>query len=664
MSCWSRYGRDDDQTLKENFLTQQLKFAREQIDKKSRLNDELSGELRRLQAELEIRSVAVREAHSKARAQAAEIRAAAHAVQAERSEVASLRAALRDGDTSHSEATDCRSSGPDIFGDMEVSGDRALQQQYSNGAIHDEDFSVLSTASSCSHQVATTALEGRVKSAETRAIAAEAVAETSLRRANELETAAVAAAARIAELEAEVEALRRESWEASEREAALATEKSRLQAALVTEKELHEEAVRLMRAQRANVPETSAELRQELKEVSATLTEKEEEILSIQFDMVSLQNRMADQIKLVTENANAFQSAAEELADKDELLEKAGQKQEELHAQMKEISVSLRAKVARLTQELDGTRLSYQTLEEHSKAAVARLEADRDALSDELERTRTEAKRELVKLRAELQRREVAAAEARATLESELNMARSDVERDVRELGIRMGFEKGAEPVTEQRGGPSRPGELRLNKLPGVRRDAALAQESARYAAKRCQTIEERLAICTEKLSATEEQNRDLSMALETSRLLERQAMERVKEYLADLEYIRGNGTAAESRFQAAAPRQKRVPNESTWSVQDSTPTSPTTPELQQVPAVLMSVTIDLGMGKMATLSIAPWHTRSDFDDVVRAFLNEHNVRPIFSASIVRYLEEVENQAAVFPAKAVASLSELYSRFG
>jgi len=82
------------------------------------------------------------------------------------------------------------------------------------------------------------------------------------------------------------------------------------------------------------------------------------------------------------------------------------------------------------------------------------------------------------------------------------------------------------------------------------------------------------------------------------------------------------------------------------------------------MPSVLIAVELDLGMGRSATLNIAPWQTRSDFDSAVHEFLDQQRVRPIFAPALVQYLEQVETEAVTFPAKVKAELMDVYSRYG
>jgi hypothetical protein len=81
------------------------------------------------------------------------------------------------------------------------------------------------------------------------------------------------------------------------------------------------------------------------------------------------------------------------------------------------------------------------------------------------------------------------------------------------------------------------------------------------------------------------------------------------------------------------------------------------------MPSVLIAVDLDLGMST-ARLCVTPWQTGSDFEKIVKEFLEEHGVRPIFSAALVQYLLEVEENATSLPVFVSASLADLYSNYG
>eukprot|EP00434_Breviolum_minutum_P041590 symbB.v1.2.036999.t1/scaffold5351.1/size28190/4 len=107
-------------------------------------------------------------------------------------------------------------------------------------------------------------------------------------------------------------------------------ELERLREELGRERELHREASRLLHGLQGQRDEKVRDLQEELRNLSDGLAQKEEDMLNIQFSMAELQNRCLDQGVLVEENADAFQKASEELAEKEEALENAIQKQQEL----------------------------------------------------------------------------------------------------------------------------------------------------------------------------------------------------------------------------------------------------------------------------------------------------------------------------------------------
>ena len=65
----------------------------------------------------------------------------------------------------------------------------------------------------------------------------------------------------------------------------------------------------------------------------------------------------------MVENADAFQKASEELAEKEEALENAIQKQQELIVQMNLASSELQAQVAQLSRELEVSKGSNERLQ-------------------------------------------------------------------------------------------------------------------------------------------------------------------------------------------------------------------------------------------------------------------------------------------------------------
>eukprot|EP00913_Durusdinium_trenchii_P009355 g8792.t1 len=86
---------------------------------------------------------------------------------------------------------------------------------------------------------------------------------------------------------------------------------------------------------------------------------------------------------LVVENADAFQKASEELAEKEEALENAMKKQQELIAQMNLVSAELQGQVSHLSKELE--------LSKAGMAAVTRLEEEKALLAAEAQQIRSKA---------------------------------------------------------------------------------------------------------------------------------------------------------------------------------------------------------------------------------------------------------------------------------
>lgn len=467
--------------------------------------------------------------------------------------------------------------------------------------------------------------------------------------ATALQAAAAAAEARgTAEAQAEVARLLEVAQEASEREAAL-------QDALRKEREQHEEAVRRLEAQKREHLDKRRELNEELEQLSAGLEQKEEDIFSIKFDMVELQNRIQDQASLVSENADAFQKASEELADKDEKLSFAMQKQEELLTQMNESSSKLQEKVEKLSGELEGSRADYKSLDEQMRGVVHQLESDRDLLAAEL-----------AQVRSELAARLEAASVGRSTSGAEL----AEALRVASAATATTGAAEMAEALRLER--------ARNYSLERQLRDTKASDgEALREARRRSDELQEQVARVTAQLATSETQVKDQQAALTSSKLLERQAKEKAEEYKSQVALHTQLSTKQD--FSAAAPptdgsghtdgttslplsicANEAVPEGKNMEAHPESPFN----RIPSVPSVLVAVDLDLGCSKSATLSIAPWQTRADFDDVVQAFLEEHRVRPVFASALVRYLEEVEAQAITFPAQVSANIADLYSRYG
>lgn len=164
-------------------------------------------------------------------------------------------------------------------------------------------------------------------------------------------------------------------------------ELERLREELGRERELHREASHVLHGLQAQRDEKVKDLQEELRNLSDGLAQKEEDMLNIQFSMAELQNRCVDQGVLVEENADAFQKASEELAEKEEALENAMQKQQELIAQMNLVSGELQGQVTQLTKELELSKAS----KEQVQAAASRLESEKAVLLNEMQQIRSKA---------------------------------------------------------------------------------------------------------------------------------------------------------------------------------------------------------------------------------------------------------------------------------
>lgn len=662
MSCWTRqskfFGGEDDSA----WLTSQLKFAREQLDGKARFCEQLAQEVRILQADLDARGKVLREVRGVLGSTNAELRAAAQASAAERSELSEEAVALRErSQRLHGEASSAQELAARSTQESEE-----LRRQLSLAERRCESFQVsaASAAPSAADLGAGTGRDYGPMCVEPRG----AVAEAS-------KLAAAAAAVREAELQ---EAVTREReactnlrdqlqacqdqcvWLQEQRSAAAsaaaasavadaAAELDRLRAECARERELQEDAARQLQALRALRAEEVRELQTDMASMSSGLEQKEEDILSIQFQMVELQNKFKDQAHLVYENADAFQQASEELADKDEKLEKT----KVLLTQMKDVSLELQSKVRELSQELESSRAAYQALDEQHRAVVTRLEGDRNALEVELQRVRAEAGAEVATLKEELRRREAASAELRSSLEKELNAFRLVAELESRSrISTKDTYSWHEAAKTDSE---------RIREL----------QDSERI-----RELQDELGDTTQRLEAAEAQLPDLRAALERSRLLERQAREQAQEYCSGRELRRD---FEKESFWVAAPRRDSESFHETSSVSslpgalgrvfrgDGPPVASSSCSSlgPEVPDVLIVAELDLGReaGTTAVLSISPSQTRSDFEAAVRDFIHKHRVDPAMSVVLVRFLEELEAQATTFPVLVKASLEELQQRY-
>eukprot|EP00927_Polykrikos_kofoidii_P015865 TRINITY_DN17103_c0_g1_i1.p1 TRINITY_DN17103_c0_g1~~TRINITY_DN17103_c0_g1_i1.p1 ORF type:complete len:718 (-),score=170.97 TRINITY_DN17103_c0_g1_i1:234-2315(-) len=691
-ACWNRGYKDEDDktTASPLFLSQQLKFIRDQYNSKTMLCNELSGELRRLQVQLDQQARKYQEARNSEKAATA-------SMEAERREYKSEIAALQcsNGMVRRKASLDRGDAANDAIAEAATTADMvgADCASAADGSPNSVGAADVAAGTRCRRPREDSSMSPR-RGHEAAARAAEArVLELEV----QVQATAAAAEARVLELERKVQALRKSAAESSHREAELSE-------ALRAEQHLHEEAVRLSQMHHKD----SKTLYQELIELSTALSQKEDDVLSIQFEMAQLQNRLRDQVGLVVENAAAFQTASEELADKDEALEKAQSRQEELLAAMQEVSWSLQAKIGQLTTELEGNRHSHAAMEERTRAHVIRVEKERDDVTQELTRCRSEAETTLAGLRQELRQTQAAAEQQKLELELELSVTKSSSERTERDLQMRLEDEQ-AKHAEAKRKISKLEVDLRNAKAEDV--VTALTDENWEIKGQLSGLMNDNVRIVGEL--------HKMEGSLVRYQLLERQANERAQEAeerLASTLTERSRSRSKQCSFTAGAPRGLEEESETclgqmgafaaddgvcsddafalgfheprqVWrrsatcggggydatiaEVRQQQKVEDTLANIEKedqeedlADTVLMSVEIDIGGDRSITVTIAPWHTRNEFDKVVRSLFEENNVQPCFARAVVRYLEDLENKTETYPVRASANLDDLHERFG
>eukprot|EP00928_Gymnodinium_smaydae_P031163 TRINITY_DN22963_c0_g1_i1.p1 TRINITY_DN22963_c0_g1~~TRINITY_DN22963_c0_g1_i1.p1 ORF type:complete len:611 (+),score=192.70 TRINITY_DN22963_c0_g1_i1:44-1834(+) len=594
-SCFSRSSRfsffaSEEDASENNWLSQQLKLTRDQLDRKSGLCDQLAQQLRSTQAELESRTGVVREVRSLLGATNSELRAAALAASLEKDEHAEVVAALQ-------RRVDELRSGEVVCPAREAAA--ATDAVELHGQLAAGEAPVASSApGSFAHLETGSAAGSHCDQLEPRS-------PVSIRSVGQ-------------ESQSELQRLRTEL-------AKLQQQQALLQQDLRRERELHEEAVRLLQSSRLASNEKVTELNQELTNLSNGLEQREDDILNIQFGMVELQNRLSDQARLVVENANAFQVASEELADKEEELDLAKKRQDELLGEMEKVTSQMDSQVKKLSQELEGSRAAYKALDEQTRAVVSRLESERDGLAAELEKNRSRA--------AEVPHLELPSPEAAAGPLRRHSVSLDDawLAADVREAAL-------ATP----------PPALESPAMKAMLHD-----------------LREQLRASKEEVAAQQAQIVDLTDALERARLLEREALERFDRNSA------GGGSGTASAFaDLAALQTPRGRPESAQRTPDGKALPQGDGEAAAASAglasnVLIAVDIDLGSKRgVERLAVAPWQTKSDFDSVAREFLEANGIRSTFAPALVAYLEAVEREAESFPALVHVDLADIYGKYG
>jgi len=187
--------------------------------------------------------------------------------------------------------------------------------------------------------------------------------------------------------------------------------------------------------------------------------------------------------------------------------------------------------------------------------------------------------------------------------------------------------------------------------------------------------IQERVIQAREQQEIANAKAKDSIAALERSKLLERQALERAQEFRMQLELLREFGheefmkptynTGTDEHGGSKAPDDDEAKAEFQPPARQSKASKAVDQQMGAAfSSVLIAVELDLGLDRVATISIAPWQSREDFPEVVQAFLQEHRIKPLFKDALVEYLNEVDTQAETYPAMMKANLGDVYSRFG
>jgi len=601
-ACLTRSSQKEETSAPEEWLSQQLKCTREQLCKKSDFCDQLADRLRNLEESLTKRSSAEYQAREQLNATNAELRAASRAREQQEAEYAELRS---------------------LADNLKIEADGVrVRQAESEARLQSQATSACEAEAA--KQAEVVALRQRLAQQEAAHREGKRLA-SGLERTPREEDAPTSPSdprdkTKVARHQAAASAWEVEVLQQPEHESEPHEEPSECMFV-----QLHE-ASGMVKHHRVGGVEQNRSLKQELVALSCNLEQKEDDILSIQFDMVALQNSVADQARLVSENADAFQQAAEELADKDEKLSDAIVRQEELVSQMNEVSGKLQEKVERLSQELDRSRSAYQALDEQNRAVVSGLETERDDLKLELQGLRAEASN---------------AASEKTSLNAALQRLREDLEKQAQSQLPSCDMVAAEE-------------ELAASKLREASLQQALSNENLRTS-----ELQDQLVTAGEGLNLADVQLSNLASALERAQFIERQAVERAQEYRTSLELHREFGKDDFMKDDLGFP-WPRGEDTDVSAISDESSLGP--PGDARLSSVLLSVEMDLGFAT-ANLSIAPWQTRADFEAVVEDFLQEHKVRCIFAPAIVRYLEVVEANAVTFPARVSANLVDVYSRY-
>jgi len=653
MACFNRgFFKDSDHTPGEEWLTQQLRGTRDQLCKKSDFCDELAMRLRDMEADVKKRSTAEYEVRELLNTCNSELRSATRAREQQDTEFSDLRrradSLQEETETLRGHEAESEALAAQLEACRQAEASREaeavdLRKQLAQQELTAEKAGDLADAAPKSGHWTWPTEEHFLRDADVAAGGCPSPISPQHDNPKVERYKLMGRSPAESKLKAEIAIMHKSMQAAAARE-------TDLQEQLRHERELHEGALRMLGSHKKQGVEQQSELRQDLTDLSSSLEQKEEDILSIAFDMVELKNRLADQVCLVSENADAFQVASEELAEKDERLSDALVRQEELLAQVNSVSSQLQGKVEQLSQELDRSRAAYQALDEQTRVVVSGLEKERDGLMSELTHLRTEVS-EVAPLRAELQNVRAAAEEREVEAQQSLDEFKAYADRETArasKLATQLAEVRQQLRTLEQHSSDASgfAQEIAARK----RRENAL-QEALRAETQRTMGLQDQLVSATERMVLTDVQIHDLTSALERAQFIERQAVERAQEYRTSLEMYREFGREDFMLDEIGFPspnhedpqqislRGAQVQRSSSRQENQEQPSSAKSSP-SRLSSVLLSVEMDLGF-TTATLSIAPWQTKADFDTVVQDFLEEHRVRPVFKDALVRYLEEV-----------------------
>ena len=408
-SCAQRLKEEADKARRVELELGELRAEAEEASRleaqvAARAEDSEAG-LRKAEAKLAQGATASQAAEEKARVELqAQVRSREALSVALKSEAATLRekvaAARKSGEELRASKEECRRL--EASASKQMAASEALQEKV--GELTGEARQLrasLSTAEDAARQVAQlearlvasedSAEQGRSAAVEAARLEAGKEAERAAKKAALEEHSATAAVreqeseGRLKALQVELAASKRAASEAQGREAAALSRIERLEKTLREEREMQQEAMQLLEQHRVDGQEDQGERDQELEHLSSELEQKESDIMEIHFDMVNLRNRLSDQATTLEQSQEELEKGRALVEEKEEKLQHAMKRQQEVVAQMNEATGRLQAQVSQLSNDLDCSKKAYQSLDEHTRAVIDRLEAQTEQLIAEKE---------------------------------------------------------------------------------------------------------------------------------------------------------------------------------------------------------------------------------------------------------------------------------------